>query len=62
MLNDMLTAPDLSLDDSPENGPPPEVDVPEAFQVVIECRDEAQQQAVFQRLTAEGLKCRLLTL
>jgi ParB-like chromosome segregation protein Spo0J len=42
--------------------PPPEVLVPEAFQVVIECQDEAQQQAVFERMSGEGFKCRLLTL
>ena len=36
--------------------------IPEAFQVVVECRDEDQQRDVFERLTAEGLKCRLLTL
>jgi hypothetical protein len=36
--------------------------VPEAFQVVVECRDEAQQQAVYVRLTGEGYACRLLIL
>jgi ParB-like chromosome segregation protein Spo0J len=41
---------------------PPGVDIPEAFQVVVECRNEAQQQEIFERMTAEGLKCRLLTL
>ncbi|MBN2022485.1 MAG: ParB N-terminal domain-containing protein [Pirellulales bacterium] len=41
---------------------PPEIDVPESFQVVIECDDESQQRALFDRFTAEGLACRLLTL
>lgn len=36
--------------------------VPEAFQVVVECRDEPQQQAVYERLTDEGYACRLLML
>ena len=36
--------------------------VPEAFQVVVECRDETQQQTVYEWLTSEGYKCRLLTL
>ncbi len=62
LLDQMLAEPELSLDDQPHEGPPPEVDVPEAFQVVVECRDEAQQQTVYERLAAEGLKCRLLTL
>jgi len=62
VLDEMLSAPDLALDDESQNGPPPEVDVPEAFQVVVECRDEAEQRVLFERLTAEGLTCKLLTL
>ena len=34
----------------------------EVYEVVIECSDEIEQQDIFERLTAEGLKCRLLTL
>ena len=41
---------------------PAEVDVPECFQVVVECDGEDQQQEVFERLSGEGFKCRLLTL
>ena len=36
--------------------------IPEAFQVVIECRYEGEQQSVFERMTGEGYTCRLLTL
>ncbi len=39
-----------------------ETSVPELYQVVVECRDEEQQQEVYERLVAEGLKCRLMTL
>lgn len=45
-----------------ESGPGREVPVPEAYQVVVECSDEAQQQALYERLVAEGFRCRLLTL
>ena len=63
LLDEMLAEPELPPDLQDEDpGPPPEVDVPEAFQVVVECKDEAQQQVVYQRMTAEGFKCRLLTL
>jgi len=63
LLDQMLAEPELPLDREAEDpGLPPEVDVPEAFQVVVECRDEDQQRAVYQRMTAEGFKCRLLTL
>ncbi|HEY2881663.1 MAG TPA: ParB N-terminal domain-containing protein, partial [Pirellulales bacterium] len=41
---------------------PPEVAVPESYQVVVECRDEADQEAVYERMRAEGYRCRVLTL
>ncbi len=52
---------------SPEEGNvgepmPPEVDVPEAYQVVVDCENELHQKEIYERLTAEGLKCRLLML
>ena len=40
----------------------PEVTVPEAYQVVVECDDEAEQEKLFERLRAEGYRCRVLTL
>jgi len=62
VLDQMLaSSPGPELEKAPEQ-PPPEVPVPEVFQVVVECRDEADQKAVFERLTADGLKCRLLML
>jgi ParB-like chromosome segregation protein Spo0J len=39
-----------------------EVVVPESYQVVVECRDEDDQQDIYQRMRAEGYKCRVLTL
>lgn len=41
----------------PKNNNPPEL-----YQVVIECRDEAQQRELFERLRREGLRVRLLVL
>ena len=60
MLDDLLS-PSQSATQSPALQPP-EVPVPEAFQVVIECDDENQQQAIYERMTREGFSCRLLTL
>ncbi len=34
----------------------------ELFQVVVECQDEDQQRSVFEQISAQGLKCRLLNL
>ncbi|MEO1497497.1 MAG: hypothetical protein AAFV43_10135 [Planctomycetota bacterium] len=42
--------------------PPPEVDIPASYQVVVEVSDEEQQEAVYERLRGEGFKCRVLTL
>ena len=59
---DGILSPPGGLDDEPIKEPPAEVDVTDAFQVVIECRDETEQKAVYERMTAEGFTCRLLTL
>jgi hypothetical protein len=34
---------------------------PEKFEVLVECEDEGHQREVYDRLTGEGLKCRVLT-
>jgi ParB-like chromosome segregation protein Spo0J len=34
----------------------------ESFEVIIECKDETQQEAVYNKLTNEGYSCRILTL
>jgi hypothetical protein len=41
---------------------PREMNIPESYQVVVECRDENEQQTMFERLRAEGHRCRVLTL
>ncbi len=33
-----------------------------SFQVVVECRDEDEQRRIYERLTSEGLSCRLLVI
>lgn len=40
----------------------PEVPVRDTYQVVVECNGEDEQKALYERLTSEGWKCRLLTL
>ena len=62
MLDDLLAGQEPPPDLEEPNGEPPEVEIREAFQVVVECRDESQQQEIYERLAAEGLKCKLMTL
>jgi ParB-like chromosome segregation protein Spo0J len=47
---------------SREKDPDQAESISQAFEVVIECRDEAQQRELFERLRGEGLSCRLFTL
>ena len=61
LLDQMLSSATPWESQSPQ-GPPSEVEIPESYQVVIQCRDEAEQKALYDRFTAEGLSCRLLTL
>lgn len=56
----MLEPPESPVPDDEDNAPPEEVAVPESYQVVVECAGESQQQELYERLTAEGFKCRLL--
>lgn len=39
-----------------------QVVIPESWQVVVECRDEADQREIFERMRGEGYRCRVLTL
>jgi hypothetical protein len=61
MLDEMLRQPEPGPSETIQ-GPPPEVEVPDAYQVVVDCRDEDEQRGVYERLTTDGLQCRLLTL
>jgi ParB-like chromosome segregation protein Spo0J len=61
LLDRLIQEPETPVEDFADEGSR-EVNVPEAFQVVVECRDEADQQAVYERLSGEGYKCKLLTL
>jgi hypothetical protein len=59
MLADLLPRSD-ALSDEESRGA--EAEIPRIFQVIVECSDEAEQQAVYEQLVAEDHKCRLLTL
>jgi hypothetical protein len=41
---------------------PKEVTIPRSFQLVVECDDEQAQRDLYERLTAERFRCRVLTL
>lgn len=46
-------------DDEPE---PKEKEIPENFGVLITCKDEHQQQAVYEQMTDKGFACKVLTM
>jgi hypothetical protein len=39
-----------------------EIEIPETYQLVVTCRDEAEQRELFERLRGEGYPCRVLSL
>jgi predicted 3-demethylubiquinone-9 3-methyltransferase (glyoxalase superfamily) len=39
-----------------------EVEYTETFEVVVSCKDEAEQETVYNKLRRDGYKCRVLTL
>jgi hypothetical protein len=42
--------------------PPPKPNPLELYQIIIRCRDEAQQRELFDRFRREGFRCRLTVL
>jgi ParB-like chromosome segregation protein Spo0J len=62
LLDQMSAGSELPENGDGDEGLPAGVEVPEAFQVVVECHDEQQQRELYERFSSEGLKCRLLTL
>ncbi len=61
MWDSLTSADDILPDESPTD-PPNGATIAALFQVVVECANEAEQQAVYERLAADGLKCRVITM
>lgn len=61
ILGDVLSETDQALARSDSHdSPEPRWD--DVYQVVVECGNEAKQREVYEKLSAEGLRCRVLTL
>jgi hypothetical protein len=58
-LVEQIAASDAAPIDPNAGQPPPEVQIPKLFQVIVECENEVQQHDLFERLKSEGHKCRL---
>lgn len=54
--------PDLNAADKEPNARQREAVVRDAWQLLVDCRDESDQKSLFERLTHEGYPCRVLTL
>lgn len=53
---------DIEFEDPFKEEKVKDVQLAETFEVVCECADEMEQEALFLRLNEEGIKCRILTL
>jgi len=49
-------------DFAPAEAREPTAPLPESYEIAVTCRDQADQQELYERLTAEGRPCRVLTL
>lgn len=58
----MVAGMDLTDATEDEEADDKEVEIKEAYQLVVTCTDEAQQKELYDRLTAEKFSCRVLTL
>lgn len=65
IADDMLNSIDDIGEQVPQNQPPKHADSVEykaSYSVVIDCSGEEEQRELFERLTAEGRKCKILTM
>jgi ParB-like chromosome segregation protein Spo0J len=62
LLDAVVASENKKVEGLPSRADLAERPIPESYQVVVECRDEQDQQSVYERLTAEGYHCRVLTL
>jgi hypothetical protein len=62
MLAELAESNQMDLSGGGDDAAPDAVAVPRLFQIVVECDDESQQQTLYERLTREEYKCRLMTL
>jgi hypothetical protein len=60
MLSELADGVGLYADSEPA-GEGKAREIPQVYQVMIECRDEAEQKKMYDRMKREGRKCRLLT-
>jgi len=58
MLDEMLSkSPEL-----PESTELKDLPIPNLFQILIECENEEEQRELFERFSADGLKCKILNI
>ena len=41
---------------------PPEIEIPQVYQILVTCENEEEQREVFEQLTGEGRHCRIVNL
>ncbi|TWT96763.1 hypothetical protein Pla108_25370 [Botrimarina colliarenosi] len=61
-VGEMLAKLAREIEDDPSKADPPDVVIKPCYQVVVEVEGETQQQEIYERMRAEGHRCRVLTL
>lgn len=62
MFDEMLSGPEEITVDDFDNQPVRDLDIPEVYQIIVECKGESQQQELFESLTTQGYSCKIMNL
>ena len=62
LLDELIAQNEASLVDENGDAPLKDLDIPKCYQIVVECENETEQQTLFEMLTTQGAKCRILNL
>jgi hypothetical protein len=62
LLADLLTnTDDLPLEENADK-PLKDLPIPQCYQILVECRDESDQEELFESLNAQGYQCKIMNL
>jgi len=62
LLDELLAQDEESQADENGDTPLKDLEIPKCYQIIVECESEAEQQVLFEMLTAHGAICRILNI
>lgn len=62
LFDEMLNGPEPVTVEDYNNQPVRDLDIPEVYQLIVECENESQQQELFESLSDQGYNCKIMNL